>query len=82
MFRVRGDTVEIFPAYSRDKAIRVEFFGDEIERISEINPRHRRAAMRTLQPHVAIYPASHYVTPPRRRWRAPCRRSAASATSA
>ncbi len=38
MFRVRGDTVEIFPAYWRDKAIRVEYFGDEIERISEINP--------------------------------------------
>ena len=37
MFRVRGDTVEIFPAYSNDKAIRVEFFGDEIDRISEIN---------------------------------------------
>ena len=37
MFRVRGDTVEIFPAYSSDKAIRVEFFGDEIDRISEVN---------------------------------------------
>ncbi len=60
MFRVRGDTVEIFPAYSNDKAIRVEFFGDEIDRISEIN-------VVTGEPtrylsHAAIYPASHYVT--------------------
>ncbi len=60
MFRVRGDTVEIFPVYTNDYAIRVEFFGDEIERLSEINvvtgvPR------RVLQ-HAAIYPASHYVT--------------------
>ncbi|MGI6029522.1 MAG: excinuclease ABC subunit UvrB [Candidatus Heteroscillospira sp.] len=60
MFRVRGDTVEIFPAYSTDKAIRVEFFGDEVDRISEINV-VTGAATRTLQ-HVAIYPASHYVT--------------------
>lgn len=60
MFRVRGDTVEIFPAYSADKAIRVEFFGDEIDRISEINP-VTGTAERTLS-HVAIYPASHYVT--------------------
>lgn len=79
MFRVRGDTVEIFPAYWRDKAIRVEYFGDEIERISEINPL-TGAAVHTLS-HTAIYPASHYVTPPGRKWRAPCRRSAASATS-
>lgn len=60
MFRVRGDTVEIFPAYSRDKAIRVEFFGDEIERISEINV-VTGTPVRSLS-HVAIYPASHYVT--------------------
>ncbi len=60
MFRVRGDTVEIFPAYSNDKAIRVEFFGDEIDRISEINAL-TGAATRYLN-HVAIYPASHYVT--------------------
>ena len=59
-FRVRGDTVEIFPAYSNDKAIRVEFFGDEIDRISEINV-VTGAATRVLN-HVAIYPASHYVT--------------------
>ena len=60
MFRVRGDTVEIFPAYSNDKAIRVEFFGDEIDRISEINV-VTGAATRFLN-HAAIYPASHYVT--------------------
>ena len=60
MFRVRGDTVEIFPAYSADKAIRVEFFGDEVDRISEINAL-TGVAERTLN-HVAIYPASHYVT--------------------
>lgn len=58
-FRVRGDTVDIFPAYSHDTAIRVEFFGDEIERISEINV-VSGAAIRHLS-HVAIYPASHYV---------------------
>ena len=59
-FRVCGDSVEIFPVYSRDKAIRVEFFGDEIDRISEINTVTGNAT-RVLN-HVAIYPASHYVT--------------------
>ena len=59
-FRVRGDTVEIFPVYSNDKAIRVEFFGDEIDRISEVNV-VTGTATRNLN-HVAIYPASHYVT--------------------
>ena len=59
-FRVRGDSVEIFPVYSHDKAIRVEFFGDEIDRISEINVVTGNAT-RVLN-HVAIYPASHYVT--------------------
>ena len=68
MFRVRGDTVEIFPAYYRDRAVRVEYFGDEIERISEINPLTGRAE-RVLS-HVAIYPASHYVTPPEKMARA------------
>ena len=58
-FRVRGDTVDIFPAYSHDTAIRVEFFGDEIDRISEINV-VSGAVIRHLI-HVAIYPASHYV---------------------
>ena len=60
MFRVRGDTVEIFPAYSYDKAIRVEFFGDEVDRISEINV--VTGAVTRIVNHVAIYPASHYVT--------------------
>ena len=59
-FRVRGDTVEIFPAYANDRAIRVEFFGDEVDRISEINV-VTGAPTRVLN-HVAIYPASHYVT--------------------
>ena len=60
MFRVRGDTVEVFPVYSYDKAIRIEFFGDEIDRISEINP-VTGTPTRILN-HVAIYPASHHVT--------------------
>ena len=60
MFRVRVDTVEIFPAYANDKAIRVEFFGDEVDRISEINV-VTGAPVRYLN-HAAIYPASHYVT--------------------
>jgi len=59
-FRVRGDTVEIYPVYSRDNAIRIEFFGDDIERISEINV-VTGTPVNTLS-HVAIYPASHYVT--------------------
>ncbi len=58
-FRVRGDTVDIFPAYSHDTAIRVEFFGDEVDRISEINV-VSGAVIRHLS-HAAIYPASHYV---------------------
>ena len=60
MFRVRGDTVEIFPAYAHDRAIRVEFFGDEIDRISEVNV-VSGVPIRYLS-HAAIYPASHYVT--------------------
>ena len=60
MFRVRGDTVEIFPAYAHDRAIRVEFFGDEIERISEVNV-VTGVPLRYLS-HAAVYPASHYVT--------------------
>lgn len=60
MFRVRGDTVEIFPAYAKDHAIRVEFFGDEIDRISEIHVVTGTPVRRIS--HVAIYPASHYVT--------------------
>ena len=60
-FRVRGDTVEIFPAYSMENAIRVEFFGDEIDRICEINTVTGEA--KTLLSHIAIYPASHYIVP-------------------
>ena len=59
-FRVRGDTVEIFPVYSHETAIRVEFFGDEVEKISEINT-VTGSPIRILG-HAAIYPASHYVT--------------------
>ena len=58
-FRVRGDTLEIFPAASGDRIIRVEFFGDEIDRISEINPLTGEL-LGTLR-HAAIYPASHYI---------------------
>ena len=58
-FRVRGDTVEIYPAYWRDRALRVEFFGDEIDRISEFHPTTGQS-LRTLA-HTVIYPASHYV---------------------
>ena len=61
-FRVRGDIVEIFPVYANDTAIRVEFFGDEIDRISEINP--LTGAVKNVVSHVAIYPASHYVVSP------------------
>lgn len=64
-FRVRGDTVEIRLAYTDEYAIRVEFFGDEIERISEINI--VTGAVRRYINHVAIYPASHYVTPKEKR---------------
>ena len=60
-FRVRGDTVEIFPAYSMENAIRVEFFGDEIDRICEINTVTGEA--KTLLSHIAVYPASHYIVP-------------------
>ncbi len=59
-FRVRGDTVEIFPAYVSDYALRVEFFGDEVERISEIGV--LTGELRRHVSHVAIYPASHYIT--------------------
>ena len=59
-FRVRGDTVEIYPAYWAGRAIRVEFFGDEVDRISEINA--VTGLPERILDHVAIYPASHYVT--------------------
>ncbi len=60
-FRVRGDVVEIFPAYEEDRAIRVEFFGDLIERITEIDP--LRGTVTKQLGKAAIYPNSHYVTP-------------------
>jgi len=59
-FRVRGDVVEIMPASMQDEAIRVEYFGDEIDRISEFNPTTGKT-VHTLQ-HVSIYPATHYAT--------------------
>lgn len=59
-FRVRGDVVEIYPASSTDVAIRAEFFGDEIDRLSEINV--VTGEITALLTHVALYPASHYVT--------------------
>ena len=58
-FRVRGDVVEIFPARSGDTAVRVEYFGDEIDRISEINV--VKGEVKSTLSHVAIFPASHYV---------------------
>ncbi|MBR6785968.1 MAG: excinuclease ABC subunit UvrB [Clostridia bacterium] len=58
-FRVRGDVVEIFPVYSNENAYRIEFFGDEIDRISEINA--LTGQVKSVVSHVAIYPASHYV---------------------
>src|SRR5256712_6368452 len=59
-FRVRGDTVEVFPAYEESRAVRVEFFGDQVEALYEIDPL-RGKIIRKLQA-IAIYPASHYVT--------------------
>lgn len=61
-FRVRGDVVEVFPVYSNENAIRIEFFGDEIDRISEINA--LTGEIKNVISHVAIYPASHYVVSP------------------
>ena len=58
-FRVRGDTVEVFPANSTDKALRIEFFGDEIERISEVNA--VTGNVESTVSYSAIYPASHYI---------------------
>ncbi len=61
-FRVKGDTVEVFPVYSSESAYRIEFFGDEIDRISEIHP--LTGEVKCTLSHVAIYPASHYVVEP------------------
>jgi len=60
-FRVRGDSVEVFPSYNTDTAFRIEFFGDEIDRISEINV--VTGEVKNFVSHVAIYPASHYIVP-------------------
>ena len=60
-FRVRGDVVEIFPAYAGETVVRVEFFGDEIDRITEVNP--LTGELKNVISHVAIYPASHYIIP-------------------
>jgi len=67
-FRVRGDVVEIFPANEQDTAIRVEFFGDEVEAIKEVDP--MRGVVRRAIDKYAIYPGSHYVTPEQHRARA------------
>ncbi|HQF23249.1 MAG TPA: DEAD/DEAH box helicase family protein, partial [Polyangiaceae bacterium] len=60
-FRVRGDVVEVFPAYEQDRAVRVEFFGDEVEAIRQIDPMRGRV-LQTLERY-DVYPGSHYVTP-------------------
>ena len=60
-FRVRGDTLEIFPAYSGNEAYRVEFFGDEVDRITEIDT--VTGEIKAQLGHIAIFPASHYVVP-------------------
>ena len=60
-FRVRGDSVEVFPSYNTDTALRIEFFGDEIDRISEINV--VTGEVKNFVTHIAIYPASHYIVP-------------------
>ena len=67
-FRVRGDSIEVFPAASSDKAVRIEFFGDEIDRISEIDT--LTGEVLGQRKHIAIYPASHYVTTAQKRERA------------
>jgi len=68
VFRVRGDRVEIFPAYEEDKAVRIDFFGDTIEGISEIDPLKGDILQSFDQ--TVIYPASHYVTKQQTRKRA------------
>jgi excinuclease ABC subunit B len=59
-FRVRGDVLEIFPAYTTESVLRVEFFGDEIERITEVDP--LTGEIKGIRSHIAVYPASHYAT--------------------
>ncbi|MBL9037335.1 MAG: excinuclease ABC subunit UvrB [Archangium sp.] len=67
-FRVRGDTIEVFPIYEEERAIRVEFFGDTVEKISEFDPL-RGVTLGTLE-RISIFPSSHYVTDPNQRQRA------------
>ena len=67
-FRVRGDVLEIFPAHASDTAIRVEFFGDEVDRIGEFDP--LTGEVKAYLMHAAIFPASHYVVPPEQMERA------------
>lgn len=67
-FRVRGDVVDIYPAYEEDLGIRIEFFGDEIEQISEIDPLTGKVRRRMQS--ITIYPGSHHVTPEEVRWKA------------
>ncbi len=59
-FRIRGDIIEVFPVYTTESVLRIEFFGDEIERISEVDP--LTGVVKGMRSHIAIYPASHYVT--------------------
>ena len=61
-FRVRGDVVEIYPSYAGEDVVRIEFFGDEIDRISEVHP--LTGEVKGVLSHVALYPASHYIVPP------------------
>ena len=67
-FRVRGDVVEVFTSYSKETVIRIEFFGDEIDRISEIN--YVTGELKGVLSHIAIYPASHYIVPEEKMGRA------------
>ncbi|MFR8317821.1 MAG: excinuclease ABC subunit UvrB, partial [Catenibacillus sp.] len=67
-FRVRGDVVEIFPANASDVAVRVEFFGDEVDRIAEFDP--LTGEVKALLKHIAVFPASHYVVAPEQMERA------------
>ena len=63
-FRARGDVIEVFPAYEADEVIRIELFGDEIERLEVVNPL-RGEIVRSLES-ATVYPANHYVTPQER----------------
>ena len=67
-FRVRGDVVEVFTSYSKETVIRIEFFGDEIDRLSEIN--YVTGELKGVLNHIAIYPASHYIVPEEKMGRA------------